>query len=186
MQPSWHHASKYATLPAGSDRLTNLSIVAHVYLEISMLPPPTIPRHFERPSGIFSHGLALTPNVDMFGNRHTRQSKSPPFVPGAIHLACDVALMLYSSMQWNMESEGSYGSEEDLRVRRRKLDEVREWIGRLPLNMQCDVNFTPQTYYLRCAQYMFNKGSCLEKVENYGGTRNINLRILKRNETELH
>ncbi|KAG6138862.1 hypothetical protein E4U38_000209 [Claviceps purpurea] len=124
------------------------SIVAHVYLEISMLPPPTIPRHFERPSGIFSHGLARTPNVDMFGNRHTRQSKSPPFVPGAIHLACDVALMLYSSMQWNMESEGSYGSEEDLRVRRRKLDEVREWIGRLPLNMQYDVNFTPQTYYL--------------------------------------
>ncbi|KAG6208064.1 hypothetical protein E4U35_000441 [Claviceps purpurea] len=124
------------------------SIVAHVYLEISMLPPPTIPRHFERPSGIFSHGLARTPNVDMFGNRHTRQSKSPPFVPGAIHLACDVALMLYSSMQWNMESEGSHGSEEDLRVRRRKLDEVREWIGRLPLNMQYDVNFTPQTYYL--------------------------------------
>ncbi|KAG5945456.1 hypothetical protein E4U53_006704 [Claviceps sorghi] len=124
----------------------NLSIVAYVYLEISMIPPPAIPRHFERP--FEPPGLAPPPNVDMFGNVHTSESKSPPFVPGALYLACDVTSMLYSSMQWNQESESFCGEEEDLKVRRRKLDEVRRWRERLPLNMREDINFTPQTCYL--------------------------------------
>ncbi|KAG5981442.1 hypothetical protein E4U55_002946 [Claviceps digitariae] len=125
------------------------SIVAYVYLQISMIPPPAIPRHFERPeeppSSLWHHGVAPAPNVDLFGNPHTSQSKSPPFVPGALYLACDVTLMLYSSMRWNMESESFHGTEEDLRVRRRKLDEVRLWRERLPRNMREEFNFTPQT-----------------------------------------
>ncbi|KAG6019116.1 hypothetical protein E4U41_003392, partial [Claviceps citrina] len=123
------------------------SIVAYVYLQISLIPPPAIPRHFERPTEE-APSSGIIPNVDMFGNVHTRESKSPPFVPGALYLACDVTLMLYSSMQWNLESETFYGTEEDLRVRRRKLDEVGQWRKRLPLNMREDVNFTPQTCYL--------------------------------------
>ncbi|KAG5979347.1 hypothetical protein E4U43_006909, partial [Claviceps pusilla] len=126
------------------------SIVAYVYLQISMIPPPSIPRHFERPfePPPAPYGRAPAPNVDMFGNTHTSESKSPPFVPGALYLACDVTLMLYSSMQWNMESESFYGTEEDLRVRRRKLHEVRQWREGLPRNMREDINFTPQTCYL--------------------------------------
>lgn len=122
------------------------SIVGYVYLQISLVPPPNIPRCFEKPSVSESN---LKP-VDLFGNPHNQASRSPPFVPGALYLACDLMLMLYSSMEWNIRSESIYGTEEDLKVRRQKLQEVRRWRDALPLNMRDDINFTPQTCYLRC------------------------------------
>ncbi|KAK2603543.1 hypothetical protein QQS21_004312 [Conoideocrella luteorostrata] len=122
------------------------SIVAYVYLQISMIPPPNIPRPFERPPELTGGGAMQ--NVDIFGNPHTKHSKSPPYVTGALYLACDVTLMLYSSMEWNIKSESMYGTAEDLEVRRRKLRELRLWTERLPPNMRDDINFTPQTCHL--------------------------------------
>lgn len=111
-----------------------------------MIPPPQIPRCFEPPPPATCGPI---PNVDLLGNPHTGGSKSPPFITGALYLACDITVMLYESMEWNFRSEGIWGTEEDLRKRREMIDQVRRWRARLPPNMQDDINFTPQTCYLR-------------------------------------
>lgn len=127
-------------------RLTLGSIVGYVYLQISCIPPPNIPRCFEPPPSVDDGPV---PNLDIFGNPHTSESKSPPFVTGALWVACDVAIMLYRSMEWNLQSAHICGTEEDLEQRKKKIEELREWKSKLHPSLRDDTNFTPQTGYLR-------------------------------------
>lgn len=128
------------------DGLTIESIVGYMYLQQSLIPPPQIPRCFDPPP---SAKDAPVPNIDLFGNPHTSESRSPPFVTGALYLACDITVMLYESMDWNFRSESIWGTEQDLERRRDMIDEVRQWRASLPPNLRDDTNFTPQTCYLR-------------------------------------
>ncbi|EFY91265.1 C6 transcription factor, putative [Metarhizium acridum CQMa 102] len=128
------------------DGLTIQSIVGYMYLQQSLIPPPQIPRCFEPPPPAKAGPV---PNIDLFGNPHTSESRSPPFVTGALYLACDITGMLYESMDWNFRSESIWGTEQDLERRRDMIDEVRQWRARLPPNLRDDTNFTPQTCYLR-------------------------------------
>ncbi|KHN99136.1 Zn(2)-C6 fungal-type DNA-binding domain protein [Metarhizium album ARSEF 1941] len=122
------------------------SIVGYMYLQQSLLPPPQIPRCFEPPP---SASDGPVPNIDLFGNQHTSESRSPPFVTGALFLACEITVMLYESMDWNFRSESIWGTEQDLDKRRDMIENVRQWRAMLPESLRDDTNFVPQTCYLR-------------------------------------
>ncbi|OAA51725.1 Zn(2)-C6 fungal-type DNA-binding domain protein [Metarhizium rileyi] len=122
------------------------SIVGYMYLQQSWIPPPQIPRCFDPPPSADDGPI---PNIDLFGNPHTSESKSPPFITGALYSACDITVMLYESMDWNHRSESIWGTAQDLEKRREMIGKIRKWRASLPPNMQDDINFTPQTCYLR-------------------------------------
>ncbi|KAH7187276.1 putative C6 transcription factor [Fusarium oxysporum] len=117
------------------------SIVAYVYLDQSLLAPPTIPRCFhakDRPSE----------NLDLWGDLHQTERGMPPFVPGILDATCDLSEMLYEIMFCNIRAQ-EIGSEEDLKKRRELYSSVLEWSGNLPKRMKKDENLTPQTCFLR-------------------------------------
>lgn len=111
-----------------------------------MIPPPKIPRCFEPPPSVNDGPV---PNVDSFGNPHTSESKSPPFVTGALWAACDVTEMLYRSMEWNLQAAHICGTEADVEERKNKIEKLRRWRANLHPSLRDDTNFTPQTGYLR-------------------------------------
>ncbi|KAH6973694.1 putative C6 transcription factor [Ilyonectria sp. MPI-CAGE-AT-0026] len=120
------------------------SVVSYMYIDSSLLVPPTIPRCFETNP----QPLSTQPgNVDMFGAPYTKGSTPPPFVPRTLNAQCDLSLFLYRAMQRNAEAD--IGSEEDLRERRSLYKEVLEWRKYLPAYMKYESNPTPQTCYLR-------------------------------------
>lgn len=111
-----------------------------------MVPPPTIPRCFEKASASSSQTV---PNVDVAGNEHTSESRSPPIVPGIFDASCQLAVMLYSSMLWNSAPSNVVGSPNDVAKRSELLEAVRNWSMTLPSHLREGVNFTPQTCFLR-------------------------------------
>lgn len=124
------------------------SIVGYVYLELSLLKPPSIPRCFESPSSDHGGSSATAHNIDLFGNRYETGSRPPPFVPGVLYAACDLSELLYQSMLWNAEAS-EVGSPQDLKKRTNLHTNVLEWRNQLPKYLKEDCNFTPQTCFLR-------------------------------------
>ncbi|KPM39874.1 hypothetical protein AK830_g6692 [Neonectria ditissima] len=95
------------------------SIVAYVYLELSLIPSPKIPRCFEADHRLSS---AQPANFDLFGAPYTAASKSPPFVPGIQHAICDLSMFLHRAMRVN--GGANIGSDEDFKTRRRLYREM--------------------------------------------------------------
>ncbi|KAK7409390.1 hypothetical protein QQX98_008452 [Neonectria punicea] len=120
------------------------SIVAYVYLELSLIPPPKVPRCFETDERL---SPTQPGNVDLFGAPYTAASTSPPFVPGIQHAVCDLSLFLYRVMRVN--DRANVGSDEDLETRRGLHKELVQWRRLLPSYMKFESNLTPQTCFLR-------------------------------------
>ena len=130
------------TAPPSSN---SCSIIAYLYFELSLLPPPNIPRVLSAKSPPGRH----PGNIDVQGNPHTRESKSLPLVPGTLDATCDLALILYTSMQWNAQTTVKVGSDEDVAKRRQLLGEVRQWRARTNPLLRDESNFNPTTFALR-------------------------------------
>lgn len=105
------------------------SIVAYVYLQQSLIPPPTIPR---RPSA--------TPT--------SSDSTLPGGIPEILDATCQLSEALYKVMQLNSSTEDP-GSDEDLSTRKHLYDTVTKWLGLLPPKLNPHDNYTHQTCFLR-------------------------------------
>ncbi|KAF7554129.1 hypothetical protein G7Z17_g3135 [Cylindrodendrum hubeiense] len=120
------------------------SIATYLYLDLSLIPPPTIPRCFEE---VEQPSSTQPGNVDIFGEPFTAGSSPPPFVPGILNATCDLSMFLYQAMDRNIEAD--VGSDEDLQARRSLYKHVVEWRRFLPAYMKYESNPTPQTCFLR-------------------------------------
>ncbi|KAK5991212.1 Notoamide biosynthesis transcriptional activator notL'-like protein [Cladobotryum mycophilum] len=121
------------------------SIVAFVYLQQSLIKPPTIERCFEADGKTLNDA---TGNVDILGAPYISSSRPPAFVPGVLNATCDLSEILYKVMLWNAEVE-EVGSDEDIDKRKGFFALAQQWREKLPHNLREDMNFTPQTCYLR-------------------------------------
>ncbi|KAH8200180.1 hypothetical protein TruAng_005628 [Truncatella angustata] len=70
------------------------SLVAYLYLQKSLLPPPYVERFFNSESTC----NAVEKNLDIFGDTHNTNDNSPPFVTGTLNATCDLSLKLYEAM----------------------------------------------------------------------------------------
>lgn len=125
------------------------SITAYIYLEPSLLPPPTIEQDFypdDDQIQLSSSGLPA--NIDVLGNIHKEDGVSPPFVPGLLKATCDLSEFLYASMTRNAQ-QTTFGSEADMAERRRAYAQVLSWWLHLSPHLRNDKNLTPQTSHLR-------------------------------------
>ena len=115
------------------------SIVAYIYLEQSLIPPPTIPRCFDQPS--------LESNPEGDSGVINDAFRKNTFVPGILNAICDLSELLYRVMQWNSSMKSS--GHEDMSKRRRFYPEAQDWRRQLPDRLKEEHNFTSQTYLLR-------------------------------------
>ncbi|KAI3394728.1 hypothetical protein diail_2257 [Diaporthe ilicicola] len=126
------------------------SIVSFVYLQPSLLAPPTVPRIFSSISEMQSRGDNLS-NSDVLGRDFDPLvSPRPPLVPASFDAQCDLSELLYETMEYNQKAlaRDAIGSLDDLRQRRAGYVRLVAWKESLPPSLRVE-NRSPQTFYLR-------------------------------------
>jgi hypothetical protein len=88
-------------------------------------------------------------NFALFGASDSPGRQLPPLVTGLFGEFCSLSLILYEIMSWNRDAKVPVGGEHDLLMRRQFYDKVRRRREDLPRRMREDINFTPQTCFLR-------------------------------------
>ncbi|PHH93301.1 hypothetical protein CDD83_8000 [Cordyceps sp. RAO-2017] len=116
------------------------SIVGYVYLQQSLIPPPTIPR--------CTGPAAFDPRSEGGHEGVDDAPRGQPHVPGVFDAMCDLSELLYVVMQWNKDSV-EVGSVEDVDKRRQFYTHIQTWMRNLPKHLRERENFTPQTVFLR-------------------------------------
>ncbi|KAI1118714.1 putative C6 transcription factor [Nemania sp. NC0429] len=109
----------------------------------SFVPPPTLPCLF--PSFQDGHHGA---NVDLFGEPFSAQSPQPPIVIGVPNVLCRFSLLMHQVVTHNHDESNEY-DEADLLKRRQFYADALDFSNALPLFLQHEHNFTPQTCFLR-------------------------------------
>lgn len=117
-----------------------------MYLQLSLIRPPTIARLFEDDYDALS---SQQHNVDLFGEPFTENSRQPPFVRGTLDAACDLSELLYKTMTHNSNGAIELGSDDDLNERSELYAELIQLRKGLPVRLRDEENFTPQTCFLR-------------------------------------
>ncbi|GAW26592.1 putative C6 transcription [Rosellinia necatrix] len=123
------------------------SITASNYRKPDALQKPVVPCLFPE----FDHENPA--NVDLFGETFTESSQQPPIVVGAVNTLCRVANLMKAALDIGKGSRdnGKTGVDDpaDVQSRIAVLGELHSISDSLPPKLRHDVNFTPQTCFLR-------------------------------------
>lgn len=126
------------------------SIVSFVYLQPSLLAPPTVPRTFPSIADTHSQGYNFD-NIDVLGKPfNPLASHPPPLVPGSFDAQCHLSEMLHEIMEYNQGAlaRDEIGTLDDLRRRRAGYVRLMAWSEALPPALRVE-NRSPQTSYVR-------------------------------------
>lgn len=126
------------------------SIISFVYLQPSLLAPPTVPRPFPGIAEMHSQGHSFH-NVDVLGRVFDPlTSHPPPLVPASFDAQCHLSEMLHEIMVYNQKAlaRDEIGSLDDVRQRRAGYVRLMTWCESLPPALQVE-NRSPQTAYVR-------------------------------------
>ncbi|KAI1748720.1 putative C6 transcription factor [Xylaria castorea] len=123
------------------------SITATNFHNTDVLQPPKIPCLFPK----FNYEIPI--NVDLFGQEFTALSTQPPSVGGAISTLCQLAVLVSEVLtlgQAGKDNEAAgLGDRFYLRRRKAALAQLNKISDSLPSALHHDLNFTPETCYLR-------------------------------------
>ena len=124
------------------------SISGYLYLQQSLMRPPTIPRMFgDSDTDILDQDITKT---DVFGQPFIPyETSQPPFVSGVLNSMCDFSELLYKIMSYNGDKTLALSSEADVKTRREFYGKMKDLLEKLPPRLQAEKNFTPQTCFLK-------------------------------------
>jgi hypothetical protein len=106
-------------------------------LEPSLVPKPTAPRQFADDTSIDPH---LT---------GSSRSSEPPLSVHVFDATCDLSDLLYRIMIHNGQSKAVLNTDFDVDLRMAFYQELYEWSNDISTILRADVNFTPETCFLR-------------------------------------
>jgi hypothetical protein len=119
-----------------------ISIIASLHNRRCERPTLTVPRLLS------SIGASAVDNVDVFGDPFTVSSYRPPFTPGLLNAACDLAVIQNEVANYNFDVP-ELGTEDSLEIRRQQYQRLQAWQDGLPPHLRTEHNSTPGTGFLR-------------------------------------
>jgi hypothetical protein len=119
-----------------------ISIVASLHNKRCERHTLTVPRLFS------TEGALAVDNVDIFGNPFTASSYRPPFTPGLLDAACDLAVIQNEVANYNFDVL-ELGTEDSLGIRREQYQRLQAWQDALPPHLRTEHNPTPGTGFLK-------------------------------------
>jgi hypothetical protein len=92
-------------------------------------------------------GAFATENMDIFGDPFTASSYRPPFTPGLLNAACDLAVIQNEVANYNF-GVLELGTNDSLEVRQQQYQHLQAWQDTLPPHLRTEHNPTPGTGFL--------------------------------------
>jgi hypothetical protein len=96
-------------------------------------------------------GASATENMDIFGDPFTASSYRPPFTPGLLDAACDLAIIQNEVANYNFDVL-ELGTDDSLEIRQQQYQRLQAWQATLPLHLRTEHNPTPGTGFLKCVE----------------------------------
>jgi hypothetical protein len=96
-------------------------------------------------------GASATENMDIFGDPFTASSYRPPFTPGLLNAACDLAVIQNEVANYNFDVL-ELGTDDSFRIRQQQYQRLQAWQDTLPPHLRTEHNPTPGTGFLKCVE----------------------------------
>jgi hypothetical protein len=106
-------------------------------LEPSLVPKPTVPR-------LFANDTSIDPRLT-----GSSRPSEPPLSVHVFGATCDLSDLLYRIMTHNGQNKAVLNTNFDVDLRMAFYQELYEWSNDISTILRTDVNFTPETCFLR-------------------------------------